>query len=473
MYTDQSLAGIRELIANSLDARDGVVNITMKLGDHSICYADDGLGIDDFANTYGIIGSGAKEESYSIGMFGIGRLALISRLKSKGIVQSQRKGDSILTWEVDRNGWSLVETPFDPPFKSSGFYLWFRELDLEIDADKIREDIERIFSIPLYEGLCTITINDIGLRSKLDETYRKKKKRYPYTIYYRDKQDGRIHYCHRGIEIKSEAFTGLDAWVDEEDLDIKTDREGYVNNVHYHRYLRNVRNTLRKLRPSSTLKKLEIEFMERVMAKFRVFLKTVKKDLPAYIPEEVKVIGKDEPVDFPDLPEYLDFGTKPELTEDLQSIAGQRDELYFAVEEPSISTLIGDQWVETNHGQLEITEEAPDIPGIESMIGSKISDGVAEVEKNKPKPRPLRGARAVDLGTEYPMMFFDKEPFVLVFNNSHPVMKEMIETETLDNRAMAVLYERMLECFYLQNNNSLEEIKERWTEIDNHLQEML
>lgn len=487
MYSDQALAGIRELVANSIDAKwpDRPVKISMELSSTNtdagaIKYVDDGRGIQDFANTYGVIGSGAKDDdSSSIGMFGIGRLSLISKVSEPGVVVSMTAIGSHC-YKVNKTGWKPIWT--SPTLvknleEGTGFFLNFK-VNLPINAPRLRKDITRIFSIPIAQGKCDITINSKELSSLITGEYESVprvdphttgKNTHIYTIYFKEQEDGRIHYCHNGVEIKSEDFTGLDVWVDEKHLDIKTDREGYVNNYAYQTFLRSVKSAVRYLRPKRTLQKLEVDFINGVMKRFRTFMKRSESAPPVIIPKTLPIfssmerLGEHTPINStestPDImvQEPL-VGETPTGGVDLP--VSVVTEGIYPIELPSQTT-------------GSTTEEATDTIEPEKHSNSEELGPNREPKSRRPKPIRVQGTRAVDLKTEYPMIFFEQEPFTFIFNTTHPVLKEMIEDEELDRRAVGVIFERMLECFYLKDEESLAEAKERWTGVDKSLQDFL
>jgi len=473
MYTDQALAGIRELISNSIDAKwpDKPVNIRAFADGNSIVYMDDGQGIQNFEDTYGVIGSGAREDDpHSIGMFGIGRLSLISKLKEPGTIITRHRG-RFTSWVVARSGYeeihrasdTIAEMELKHPHYYRGFYLSFQDLDLFIDGVQIVEDINRIFSLPLLEGLCNITINDQELSTLLPENYQKRN--YSNAdVYYVEKQDGKIHYCHRGIEIRSEDFTGLEAWVTEDYLDIKTDREGYVNNGKYQRFLKQTKGYLRLLRPERTLHKLEVDFIDNVMNRFRVFMKKSRKTATS----PIIILPKDIPVVPSSILQFNDHCR-----------AAEEDSYHEVKKEPSVDG------IETKtDGQQVYVDEYLEVgvpPDTQTPTDSSLVDVKhtmpESLDKEEPSPKReriiVRGTRAVDLKSSYPMIFFEVEPFTFIFNTTHPVLKDMISIESMEPRVISVIFERMLECFYLKGSESLEETKARWTNVDNSLQDFL
>lgn len=485
MYTDQALAGVRELISNSIDAKwpDKPVNIRIFVEFDSVLYMDDGQGIHNFEDAYGVIGSGARDsDPHSIGMFGIGRLSLISKLRDSGTIIT-RSGGRFTSWRVTRSGYEEIHrasnTVSDMEMKNRhggeycGFYLDFHDLDLSIDESQIVKDINRIFSLPLLKGLCNITINEQKLTTLIPEDYQKETDSSYLSsdvdIYYIEKQDGNIHYCNNGIEIRSENFTGIEAWVDEDYLDIKTDREGYVNNGKYQRFLKRIKPTLIALRPERTLHKLEVDFIDNVMKRFRVFMKKSRKTGTG----PIIILPKDIPV-------------VPGLTSQFsdQPRAAAEDSYYEVEKEPSVddindsSSELAEEKVPLSEPAL-ILEEAPlDTQTPTNSKSAYHKHTVLEsLDKGEPSPKReriiVRGTRAVDLKTTYPMIFFEVEPFTLIFNTTHPVLKDMISIESMEPRVISVIFERMLECFYLKGSESLEETKARWTAVDNSLQDFL
>jgi len=138
--------------------------------------------------------------------------------------------------------------------------------------------------------------------------------------------------------------------------------------------------------------------------------------------------------------------------------------------------------------EIKEWDEMPDSPLSESMPSgikpvemeekSSVSwDGQKPLDQTKvedEKVVKIRGAKPVDLGEDYPMVFFETDPFVLVFNTSHPVFKQLVEKGKLSSGQLAVLFERMFECAYTDKYpiESVEELKKRWKEVDLKLKQI-
>jgi len=483
MYSDQALAGIRELISNSIDAKwpNVPVNVAILVDKRSITYQDNGRGIQDFDTTYGVIGSADKTlDPTSIGMFGIGRLSLISRLIGHGRITT-RTGGYLQSYIISRRGWSkgtgvglLVKRM---EVHDYGFWLDFPQLDLDIDKDAIRDRLNQIFAIPLLEKQCTINYNGdfiytpIPFDHKITTIGNAK-------VYYVEKEDGCIHYCHQGIEVKTEDFTGIEAWVNETELDIKTDREGYVNNAKYQSFLPTIRSGLRQLRPKQTMKKLELDFITKVMSKFRGHL---RKRTPTSSEPIIQIPQKlDIGFQFPKEKDTPNFRARllPKEEHEIETKAGNGSIVNSLTKiHETLPFEIGEEEQES-HGEIETIGaqgivETPDFPETKEQTSNETRN-VDIVHDTKPRQRiTVKGARAVDLKTDYPMLFFEKEPFTFVFNTTHPILKSLIETEKIDNKTLGVIFERMLECFHLEDQEDIEEIKGRWTRVDESLQDFL
>jgi hypothetical protein len=456
MYSDQSIASLRELISNSIDAKydDRPVDITINIEKHALHYEDNGRGIplQEFDNVYGVIATGHERNDDSIGMFGVGRLALISKLQGSGIVTSTNKGVS-KTWVISRKGWSDAGSA-ESSNGESGFLLEFPDLSLDMDVLKLTDEMARIFSIPLLEKVCTIYINNRKLQSLIPDSASFKMVD-GIKIYYSDKPDGAVHYCHRGIEVQKDNYSGLEAWIDQEYLHIKTDREGFVRYGNYIDFMEKVKSELRVLRPHKILAELEAKFISRVMKRFKGYVRGKKID---NVPEIILPIDK----------------IKTHFNMPIEEVARtSHEEKLIPVYEDEISNLNPTDPIQPMEAEPIVSKEPiseQSVPLPTESIPLETSNLTESIPQPKKKKITIEGTRAVDMGVEYPMIFFEKDPLVLIFNTTHPVMKEMIETETVDDRTVGVIFERMLECYYLRDDNDMEKIKYRWTEVDRSLQ---
>jgi hypothetical protein len=367
-------------------------------------------------------------------------------------------------------------------FQSTGFYLDFEALDLDIYPRLLIQDINKIFSLPLLEKQCNITINYQQLDGLIPTNYQKRNYS-DIDIYYTERQDGKIHYCHRGILIREENYSGLDAWVTENYLDIKTDREGYVNNGKYQRHLKRVKAYLHKLRPKRTLQKLEVDFINGVMGRFRIFMKKSSSGSGPIIiiPKEIPIVSGFDLIDSNisiGSPNSELLGVEKETSID-PTVGGNASSNsmveYLKVKESPVGVTptggqvsgIGDY----NTTSPKTIEEAPDTP--ETVELPDQSEEVAAKVLPKREKIIVSGTRAVNLKNNYPMIFFEVNPFTFIFNTTHPILKDMIEVETIEPKVLSVIFERMLECFYLKDNDRLEEVKTRWTEVDASLTDFL
>lgn len=476
MYSDPIKAGIRELITNSLDARIGKVEIWIDYDDikKKLRYTDSGAGIDpnSFKEIYGKIASAHKRRKGSRGFFGIGRMSLIAA-SERGMIISYKDG-KVYTWTFDKKGWEGPLIEEDKDEIGHGVYLEFNGLELK-DLKEIEEWIKKTFSIPLLEKECAIKFQHVDLYSNIrgDFTVQepKKTKYGEIRLYTKEEMDGTLFICQKGILVKEEDYTGLTAYVDQEFLDIKTDREGFVNNEKYRYFKKTLKKELAKLRPQKSFEKMEVDFIKRLMKEFKKYwFKKVKENhvmekLQIEFPkEEETVLPKDfEPTNIPEeeakLPEIPYEPTPPETP----------------YEEKESEIEIGP--FEDNAIQGEIL---PTPPETEIEIGPATDEAITEIPKVEKKEQEtktvkIKGAKPADLGEEYPMIFFEREPFVLVFNTTHPVFRKLIEKGKLGSHQLAVLFERMFEAAYSDAHpvESMEELKKRWKEVDLKLKEVL
>ena len=121
----------------------------------------------------------------------------------------------------------------------------------------------------------------------------------------------------------------------------------------------------------------------------------------------------------------------------------------------------------------EVTEEEKiDLEG-ERAGFSRAAEIEEEERKRKEEEKivKIKGAKPINLGEDYPMIFFEQDPFVLVFNTSHPLFCKLVEEGKLGNKELGILFERMMEAAYCNENPSeeIEKIKERWKVVDKKL----
>lgn len=481
MYSDPIKAGIRELITNSLDAkRDNFVQIEINYFDDErrLTYTDTGIGIDPdtFEEIYGKIASGHKRRMGSRGFFGLGRMSLIAASKSGEII-SYRKG-KVYTWTFSKTGWEGPLITDDLDGIEHGVYLTFKGLEIENLAE-IEEWISKTFTVPIYRGECTIRFNHGDIPCKITEEF--KQTMLPecsLSLYYKEETDGTLFVCQKGILVKEEPYTGLTTWVDQSFLDIKTDREGFVNNQKYRNFNSVVKKKLAELRPIKSFEKMEVDFIRRLMKEFKKYwfkkIKTsqIVEKLEITFPEEGKEIV-DETNEQEDLP--VDTPKEVYETEDVQGLESEAVEVG---EEEESETYSREQEVSGLEPPPEpVPESNTPLPGVpqETISTEEVtSNTFVPASKGDEKVVQIRGAKPVNLGEDYPVIFFETDPFVLVFNTSHPVFKKLVEKGKLGSHELAVLFERMFECAYSDKHRgeSSENILERWKEVDTKLKEI-
>lgn len=465
LYSDPVKAGIRELITNSLDAKLGQVEIYIDYEDdkQKLSYSDSGIGIDpeSFREIYGKIASGHKRRSGSRGIFGIGRMSLIAASK-KGRITSFKDGKSYL-WTFNKKGWSGPKVRKDLDKIGHGVYIEFEGLSLDNLAE-IEEWIRKTFAIPILKKECMIAFNYSELLSPIDDAYTEQepvKTKYGKVQFYtKEETDGILYICQKGILVREEPYTGLTAYINQDFLDIKTDREGFVNNEKYRYFRRIIKKELAKLRPQKSFEKMEVDFIRRLMKEFkRYWFTKAKKAEP--ILEKIEL-------EFPETGKEIVMEEEPivENKEMSQEETSHVDQPEF----PELKKEIK-EW--DNILDESLPEAIPtDIKAVEMEEESSLS-----LDSQKPletktvedeKVVKIKGAKPVDLGEDYPVIFFETDPFVLVFNTSHPVFERLIEKGKLSSAQLAVLFERMFEAAYVNKYpvESLEELKKRWKEVD-------
>ena len=130
----------------------------------------------------------------------------------------------------------------------------------------------------------------------------------------------------------------------------------------------------------------------------------------------------------------------------------------------------------------QITIETPDvilnspeiILPIEDLPSIDNTNIPIDVDNTKDNVVTIKGARPMDLGEDFPMVFFETDPFVLIFNTTHPVFKQLVEKNKLGAAELAVLFERMFECAYTDKNpvENIEDLKARWKAVDGKLKQI-
>lgn len=484
MYSDPIQAGLRELITNSLDARQGKVMIRMDYKEKRFVYIDDGLGIDpqSFKDVYGKIASGHIRKKQSRGLFGIGRMALIAASEMGRIVSYYNHKK--YSWLFDKTGWEGPVEEENREDMEHGILLEFEGLELG-DDKTISDWISKTFTLPLEREECEIDYNGYEIYGLIDDKWKKENiiesKYGKIDVYTKPETEGNLFICQKGILVREEPYTGLTAFLDQEFLDIKTDREGFVNNEKYRYFKTITKRNLADLRPLASVEKTEVDFIKRLMREFKKYWvkKTITseafKQLEIQFPEtgkeiveqEPKPISEEnqqevpessiinEPISVPSIPEEPSFETK----ENDWTKIPTKEELETSIEKTKQAQVCGPEQVDETCNECHECQKLPELPKEET----KSKDVVI-----------IKGAKPMDMGEDYPVISFETDPFVLVFNTSHPIFKKMVDEGKLGSHEMAVLFERMFECAYLDQNPSenLEEIKKRWKEVDVKLKEL-
>lgn len=463
LYSDPIKAGIRELITNSLDARKDQVTIEIHYmeDEKKLRYSDDGIGIDpeSFREVYGKIASGHERKKGSRGIFGLGRMALIAASK-RGILISYKNG-KVYEWKFNRRGWSGPRITKDLDEIGHGIYLEFEGLDLTNLAE-IEEWIRKTFSLPLLKKECLIYLNHGEIFTsiqgpKFGECEEPIKTKYGrINLYTKEEIDGTLYICQKGILVREEPFTGITAYIDQDFLDIKTDREGFINNEKYRLFRKRLKERLNKFRPERSFKKMEIDFVKRLMREFkRYWFKKVKeKKVPIKIDLKFPESGQ----------EIIKEDQSPQL--DVAILSPKKVRLPEVAETSPVPVEVIPLPQETS-----VSEEKP------SLNSNGIVPFLSEEKEKKVEEKKaviIKGAKPVPLGEDYPMIFFESDPFVLVFNTSHPIFRKLVEKGKLGSSQLSVLFERMFNCAYLDKYpvESLEELKKRWKEVDSKLKEI-
>jgi len=482
MYSEPIKAGIRELITNSLDARKGQVEISINYFDDSkrLEYSDTGIGIDpeSFEEIYGKIASGHKRRKGSRGFFGLGRMSLIAASK-RGQILSFRNG-KFYKWSFTRAGWEGPNISEDLDQIGHGIYLEFEGIEIENLAE-IEDWIRRTFAIPLYKKECRILLNNGEIKTPLEdykESSSLKTKHGLIQFYIKEKTDGTLFICQKGIMVREEPYTGLSAYIDQSFLDIKTDREGFVNNRKYRTFRSLIKKELAHLRPVKSFEKMEVDFIKRLMKEFKKYwFKRGRKE--SHIMEKLEI-------EFPSEGHEIIEEESPEEGSEIEESSPTSPHDYYNEEIPQVDEEEKEIKEETDDLEMDkkIIEEnqeplsrEPEVSGFEPQISSveeKRNNLTMTETKEETKVVRIKGAKPVDMGEDYPVIFFERDPFVLIFNTSHPVFRELIEKGELGSHELAVLFERMFECAYTDQNpmEDIEHLKERWKEVDQKLKEL-
>lgn len=461
LYSNSIKAGLRELITNSLDAKIDKVEIEINYDDinKNLYYSDNGIGIDpdSFSNVYGKIASGHKRRKGSRGFFGIGRMSLIASSR-EGAILSFSNG-KVYTWKFNKEGWEGPEVKEDLDKIGHGIYLEFKGLDIE-NLGEIERWIKKTFSIPIDKGECQIRFQMVELHSIIDNNFKETSVNTKYgslRFYYKEETDGTLFVCQKGILVREEPYTGLTAFIDQTFLDIKTDREGFVNNEKYRYFKKIIHKKLSKLRPIKSFEKMEIDFIKRLMKDFKRYW--VKKTKTNHVMENLKI-------EFPEKGKEIIEPTSQ--IEELEQEGLSTEE----AEMPEIKEEI------VGSGEIEVGKE--EAQPLISEGARRTYEGTEEAKEGEQKiveeqkVVKIKGAKPVDMGEDYPAIFFERDPFILIFNTSHPLFLGFIGRQKLGRQELSLLLERMLESAYLDKKGTedLEEIKERWKDVDSKLKKI-
>ena len=541
MYSDIGLAGIRELISNSIDAKkEGkTVNIGIRVTKDSIFYFDDGKGMstEEFTNQYGVVGSGHDRNDGSIGMFGIGRLALISCLPKRGGFLCTKDKLGLSSWVIYPNGYeSLQRVPTTVQSaintnNHTSFLIDFNQLDLDIDVDEVERNITATFGMPIAQNICAITFNDKLLKSPIGtyNSFEVKTTNGAIDVWHSVKDDGKIHYCHNGIEVRTESYSGIEAWVNQSFLDIKTDREGFINNKKYQGFIATVKSRLSLLRSPTSIQRMEVEFVNGIMKRFKKFAEGKiynKINIPdrAAIVSNSDVIDDDilkvsaeeivyQETDNPDNNSLVftpdDNGTNKEpILYEQECDDGESAERNDVVVEHSevqqegdsisvpddvdttISTIsddtpvtdeksetpISDIWDGNNDEEESNNGEESEISPLSEVDEDTHADEPEDIYHEEESNREITvDVRIADMGESYPMIFFEIDPFTVIYNNSHPALVKMLHESKSTRKARdSIIFLRMIECLHINNNlidsSDIDTIvtntKERWIKTD-------
>jgi hypothetical protein len=466
MYSNVFYAGLKELIVNSLDARrDGHVNIRIHLHDDELSYADDGAGIDPerFDQLFGTIASGHERGRDSRGVFGIGRLAMLSQ-SDEGKILSYHNG-RLYTWRFTSEGY---EGPRTVEEKGNGIIFHFNLMNREYDLNDLTLYLSKTVSIPLLKKECDIWINDVHLSSLITPDYAIDSfdgSNGHVTVYHKLEREGRIYYAQNGVGVREESYTGLTVFVDQDFLDVKTDREGFVNDKKYRAFREELQSYLSDLRPQQAFKRMEIDFIQRLMKEFRKYW---------------KISGAETQVatETPTSSIHLAFETSQEqivAEKDLTKTESKdyrhhRSPKTRKVEEelPSLEIWISSEKESKQRRKIEIRE-------VEKKGSTMIKRTTTREERKEDvKVVRIRGAKPMDLGEEYPIIYFESNPFTFIFNTTHPTFQQLVEAGSPSTEKLAVLFERMMECSYenLYSTEDRETLKARWAEVDRQLRKL-
>ena len=500
MYSDPIKAGIRELITNSLDARMGMVEIHLDYDDIKkvLRYMDTGVGIDPatFYEIYGKLASGHERRVGSRGFFGLGRMSLIAASQN-GEIMSYKDG-KVYTWKFDKKGWEGPEVQDDLDQIGHGVFLYFEGIEIE-ELGEIEKWIQKTFSIPLAKKECVIHFQQGEVVSMIQEpTWTENQpiesKHGKITCFTKEETDGVLYVCQKGILVKEEPYTGLSAFISQDYLEIKTDREGFVNNEKYRYFRAILKENLASLRPTKSFEKMEVDFIRRLMKEFKRywFKKMIKEN---HVMEKIGLKFPEPGEEIvPEQEEQVVTGSSVTASDDSTVVVpGVAEE-----EKPEEVPLIDQPGMEEVKKEMEQWDLIPDepLPPPTGTLEEQVPQGTpepqipikeivppeekpTEIAKEEPKAEEtktvvIKGAKPVDLGEDYPMIFFEREPFVIVFNTSHPVFKELVENGKLGSAECAVLFERMFEAAWLDANpkDNLEDVRLRWKEVDKKLKEI-
>lgn len=508
MYSNPLEAGLREIIQNGLDAKtNGKINIEITIGEDYITYMDDGKGIDpdEFTEVYGKIASGHERVKHSRGIFGIGRMSFITQ-SSQGQISTMKDGKEY-TWRFTIDGWD--EPIVTDSYLNYGVKIIFNGISVSSPMVDLKTYILKAFAIPLYTKECEIILNKEKLQSPIPEdalVNSEISKEGPIMVYHHPKIDGKLFICQKGILVKEEDYIGLEAWADQSFLTIKTDREGFVNDAKYRFFMKEIKRELALFRPVQTFKKMEVDFIKSLMKGFkRYWIKKIAMEvenipLKLEFPEAGKEVMEEKEGELPEatgttqteegisqplepiqpdtsgmFPEKEnDWSKIPTVEEVEENIAKSQEDTTSTVArqaEPPTSSAVALE-SEKLRDVSTINEGHEDIPG-QVDTSQEVSEQPAKEPKSEERTVMIKGAKPVEMGEDYPVIFYEKDPFVLLFNTNHPIFKKMVEKGKINSHEIAVLFERIFECAYIADKKQDDtDEKERWKEVDKRLKEL-
>jgi hypothetical protein len=292
------------------------------------------------------------------------------------------------------------------------------------------------------------------------------------TVFYKIGKDGRIYYSQKGVGVKEEPYTGLTAFVDQDFLDIKTDREGFVNNKKYRVFKEKIQSYLSKLRPQQAFKKMEVDFIQKLMKEFKKYWKASTEEIQVTTETSNSKLRLefDSPIEMKTTKQK----TKTSILENSDKIIPdialtKQHKMEFGEESNFLEIKLSSKRESKKTNEIEIKKI-----GKKKNRNIKRVTATEEESAEEVKVVRIKGAKPMDLGEDYPIIFFEKNPFIFIFNTTHPTFQQLVESGSLTTEKLAILFERMMECSYedLYSTEDRETLKARWAEVDKHLKKL-